>query len=354
MSTAGQGVSGAAGKTTTIRRIVVETVGGPDRLELVESPEPEPALGEVRVRTLAAGVSYPDILIREGVYPGGPKPPFTPGYDLVGVVDKLGPGASGFSPGDVVAAITVFGSYAEAVCVPQEHLVAVPPGIDPAEAVCVAFNYLTAYQMLTRTARIRAGQRVLVHGAAGGVGSAALEIGRAANVQLYGTATGAGCKTVSELGATPVDYRSENFVDRIREFTGQGVDVVLDGIGGTNSIRSYRALAPGGYLVMFGHYAALKNGRRSIWRVVSFYAAGAVAFAGNFLPGGRSVGIYQSAITRDRHPEWYRADMGVLFTLHKQGHLHPLIASRLPLTEARQAQERLAAGGVHGKIVLIP
>ncbi len=340
--------------SSTIRRVRVADYGGPERLTVVEEPEPEPALGEVRVRTVAAGVSYPDLLIREGTYPGGPKPPFTPGYDLVGVVDKLGPGAVGFSPGEMVAAITVFGSYADVVCVPQEHLVAVPADVDPADAVCLAFNYLTAYQMLTRVAHVRPGTRVLVHGAAGGVGSAAVEIGRVAGLELYGTATGAGCDVVAKLGATPIDYRTEDFVDRIREMTDGGVDVVLDGIGGINSLRSYRALAPHGLLVMYGHYSTLVNGRRSPRRLAVFYAAGALAFAANALPGGRRIRLYRSAITRDRHPHWYRTDVGLLFRLHLEGRLRPLIAARLPLTAAREAHELLAKGGVHGKIVLLP
>jgi NADPH:quinone reductase len=254
----------------------------------------------------------------------------------------------------VVAAITVFGSYAEAVWVPQGHLVVVPSGIDPAETVCLAFNYITANQMLMRTARVRPHQRVLVHGAAGGVGSAAIEIGRTANLELYGTATGLGCKVVAELGATPIDYKAEDFAHRIRELTGDGVDVVLDGIGGTNSLRSYRVLAPHGRLVMFGQYATLQKGRRSSKSIVSFYAAGALPFAGNLLSGGRRVGTYRSAITRDLHPEWYRTDLGVLSRLDLDGHVHPLIAARLPLRKARHAHELLAAGGVHGKMVLIP
>ena len=336
------------------RRVCVTEYGGPDRLTVVEEADPRPTLGEVRIRTVAAGVSYPDLLMREGTYPGGPKPPFTPGYDVVGVVDELGPGVTGFDVGEMVAAITVFGSYADTVCVPQEHLVSVPAEVDPADAVCLAFNYLTAYQMLTRVAHVRPGARVLVHGAAGGVGSAAVEIGRVAGLELYGTATGAGCDVVAKLGATPIDYQTEDFVERIRELTGSGVDVVLDGIGGANSLRSYRALAPHGLLVMYGHYSTLINGRRSLRRLAVFYAAGALAFAANALPGRRRVRPYRSAITRDRHPDWYRTDVGVLFRLYLEGHLHPLIAARLPLSAARRAHEMLARGGVNGKIVLTP
>jgi NADPH2:quinone reductase len=229
----------------------------------------------------------------------------------------------------------------------------VPAGVDPAEAVCLAFNYITAYQMLVRTARVHPGDRVLVQGAAGGVGSAALEIGRTARLELYGTASGAGCEVVAGLGATPIDDRADDFVHRIRELTGDGVDVVLDGIGGEVVLRSYRVLAPGGRLVMYGHYSTLVAGRRSAKRVAVFHATGALALATNPLPRGRRVLTYQSAKTRDRHPEWYRADLGLLFRLLAEGHLHPIVAARLPLTEARRAHELLARG-VRGKLVLVP
>jgi NADPH2:quinone reductase len=347
-------MTGAHVPAPSIRRVVVPAYGGPDRLTLAEAPRPEPALGQVRVRTLVAGVSFPDVLMREGAYPGGPAPPFTPGYDLVGTVEALGPGVAGFEPGEVVAAMTVSGGYADAVCVSAEHLARVPAGVDPAEAVCLAFNYITAYQLLTRTAQVRQGDRVLVHGAAGGVGSALLEIGRLARLELYGTASGDGCGVVAGLGATAIDYRACDFARRIRELTGDGVDVVFDGIGGTVSIRSYRILTRGGQLVMFGHYATLADGRRSATRVAVFYAAGALALAANLLPRGRRVRTYQSAKTRDRHPDWYRTDLALLFRLLAEGHLHPLIAARLPLADARRAHELLAQGGVHGKLVLLP
>jgi NADPH2:quinone reductase len=273
---------------------------------------------------------------------------------VVGVVDELGPGVAAFAVGDVVAAITVFGAYADAVCLPERYLAPVPAGLDPAVAVCLAFNYVTAFQMLTRTVRARPGARVLVHGAAGGIGTAALEIGRVAGLELYGTATRGGCDVVRRLGATAIDHRGEDFLRRIRELTGNGVDAVLDGIGGTVALRSYRALAPRGVLVLFGHYSTLVRGRRSTTRLAAFYAAGALALAANAIPGGRRVRTYRSAITRDRHPEWYRDDVATLFRLHAQGHLHPLIAGRLRLTEACQAHELLAGGGVQGRLVLTP
>src|SRR5262245_53949120 len=209
-------------------RIVVKHYGGPDELRVVEEECPEPKAGEVRVSVLAAGVSLPDLLMREGVHPETPAVPFTPGWDLVGVVDRLGDGVSGIAPGQVVAALPIVGAYAEYVCLPQRELVPVPAGLDAAEAVSLVLNYVTAYQMMHRSAQVRPGQRALIHGASGGVGSALLQLGRLAELEMYGTCSSKGAPAVSGLGAIPIDYQNQDFVAEIARLTGEGVDVVFD------------------------------------------------------------------------------------------------------------------------------
>src|SRR5512136_3005221 len=164
-------------------RVIVTHYGGPDALRVVEEECPEPRDGEVRVRVQAAGVSLPDIMTREGIHPETPRLPYTPGWDLVGVVDRLGDGVSGLEPGQMVAALPIHGAYAEFVCLPPRELVPVPPGLDPAEAVSLVLNYITAYQMLHRSAKVSLGQRALIHGAAGGVGTALLQLGRLARLE---------------------------------------------------------------------------------------------------------------------------------------------------------------------------
>src|SRR5512142_113350 len=192
-------------------RIVVTHYGGPDALQVVEEERPEPKNGEVRVLVMAAGVSLPDIMAREGVHPETPPVPFTPGWDLVGVVDRLGDGVSGIEAGQTVAALPISGAYAEFVCLRQEELVSVPAGLDPAEAVSLILNYVTAYQMLHRSAQVRTGQRVLIHGAAGGVGSALLQLGGLVGLEMYGTCSSKGAPAVTDLGAVAIDYRQQNF-----------------------------------------------------------------------------------------------------------------------------------------------
>src|SRR5262249_17824867 len=192
----------------------------------------EPKRGEARVKVLAAGVSLPDLMMREGIHPETPRVPFTPGWDLVGVVDRLGDDVSGIEPGRVVAPLPISGAYAEFVCLPERELVPVPAGLDAAEAVSLVLNYVTAYQMLHRSAKAGAGRSVLIHGAAGGVGSALLQLGRLAGLEMYGTCSSRGASAVSELGGIPIDYQHFDFVSEILHRTSDGVDVVFDGIGG--------------------------------------------------------------------------------------------------------------------------
>src|SRR5512135_2598842 len=206
-----------------MKRVVVERFGGPEVVGVVEEDAPRPGAGEVSVRVLAAGVSFTDAQIRAGTYIGGPKPPFTPGYELVGVVEEVGPGCSRLRTGDRVGALTVWGADAERVCVEEKYAVAVPEDLDPAEVVSLVFPYMTAYQLLHRAAMAKSGEMVLVHGAAGRVGTAVLELGALAGLRLYGTASARDRGAVERLGAVAIDYRNEDFLARVRELTG-GVD----------------------------------------------------------------------------------------------------------------------------------
>ena len=340
-------------------RIVVTHYGGPDALQVVEDECPEPGRGEVRVRVLAAGVSLPDILAREGVHPETPRPPFTPGWDLVGEVDRLGDGVSGVEPGRIVAAMPISGAYAEFVCLPQGELVPVPSGLDAAEAVSLVLNYITAYQMMHHSAKARPGQRVLIHGAAGGVGTALLQLGRLAGLEMYGTCSSRGAPAVSDLGGIPIDYRHQDFVEEIHRFTSEGVDAVFDPIGGPHLWHSRKALRPGGRVVGYGLSTSLRGegltsnrpGRRQRFRgtaVFGLYIAG-----GWLLPGRKRVVPYSIQWLKRLKPALFRQDLIALLDLLQQQKIKPLIAQRFPLAEARRAQELLGKGGVIGKIVLV-
>ena len=340
-------------------RVIVTHYGGPDALRVVEEECPEPKHGEVRVKVLAAGVALPDVMAREGVHPETPRVPFTPGWDLVGEVDRLGDGVSGIGPGQAVAAMPISGAYAEYVCLPARELVPVPSGLDPAEAVSLVLNYVTAYQMLYRSAGVRAGQRALIHGAAGGVGTALLQLGRLAGLELYGTCSPRGASTVSELGGVPIDYRDQDFVEESHRLTGDGMDVVFDSIGGAHIWRSRKALRAGGKVVAYGLTGLLRGGRLASGRSGRRNRYGAVAIFGLYiaggliLPGRKRVLLYSIQTLKRLRPAVFREDLTALFGLLEAEKIKPLVARRFPLAEARLAHELLGRGGVTGKIVLV-
>ena len=343
----------------TYTRVIVTHYGGPDALRVVEETCPEPKVGEVRVKVLAAGVSLPDIMAREGVHPETPPVPYTPGWDLVGEVDRLGDGVLGIQPGQVVAAMPIHGAYAEFVCLPQRELVPVPSGLDAAEAVSVVLNYVTAYQMLHHSAKVKSGQCVLFHGASGGVGTALLQLGRLAELKMYGTCSSQGAPTVSELGGIPIDYRNQDYVKEILRLTGEGVDAVFDPIGGAHLWHSREAVRPGGRVVGYGNTTSLRGeglsssrkGRRNRLHGIPIYA---LYIAGGWLlPGRKRIVPYSIQTLKRLKPALFRQDLIALLNLLHQKKIKPLIARRFPLDEAKHAQELLGKGGVTGKIVLV-
>jgi NADPH:quinone reductase-like Zn-dependent oxidoreductase len=357
-----------------MKRVVVDHFGGPEVLKVVEEDDPRPGPGEVRVKVLAAGVSFTDAQLRAGTYLGVPKPPFTPGYELVGVVEELGSGCTRVQVGDRVGALTVWGADAERVCVPEANAVEVPEDLDAAEVMSLVFTYMTAYQLLHRTAMVKPGESVLVHGAAGRVGSAILELGAVSGLRLYGTCSARDRAAVEGLGAVAIDYRSEDFLARLRALPEKGVDVVLDGLGGALSLRSFRALRPGGRLVVFGHSSTLSHGHKSSRAWVEWYAATATVALWGLLSPRRHVLAYRIQKLREGHqllpvagrrhalpvgggprnPEWFREDFHALLELLRNGEIHPLVAERLPLTDARRAHELLESSAARGKLVLVP
>jgi len=332
------------------RRVIVTRHGKPEVLEVIEEPRPEPQPGQVRVKVLAAGVSAYDLMQRSsGALPGTPPVPYTPGEDIVGLVDKPGDDVSGVVPGQAVAAFPRGGGYAEYVCVPASQLVTVPESVDHAQAVCLVVNYLTAYVAMHETAQVQQGEQVLVHGAAGGVGSALLELGKLAGLQMYGTASRYNHDLVRSLGATPIDYRSEDFVKRVRDLTGDGVDAVFDPIGGARQIRrSHQALRKGGRLIWFG-MAATKD--RGIM-VIPFTLLMQVLLA--LFPRGKKAPLMQDLGTFiDSHEGWYEETLSRLLGLLADGSLDPVVAERIPLAEAVRAHQLLERGGYAGKVVLV-
>ncbi len=332
------------------RRVQIARPGGPEVLQVVEEELPEPNAGEVRLKILATGAAFTDVLMREGLYPGVPAVPYAPGYDLVGIVDKIGAGVSNLQLGRVVVALTIVGGYAEYICLPAGELVPVPEGADPIEACCLPLSYVTAYQMLHRIAGVKSGERILIHGAAGGVGTALLQLGQLAGLEMCGTASKSKHEYVSRLGGTPIDYKNEDFVERMREIAGDGADAVFDAIGGCNLMRSYQTLRASGRLVSYGVSSAVAGKQGKLLKAASSFAL--LALLG-LLPDGRQTVFYNIADFKKRHPDWFRNDLTALLNLLAQQKIKPVIAERIPLVEARRAHELLDRSAVSGKIVLL-
>jgi NADPH2:quinone reductase len=332
--------------------VQVRNFGGPDGLEVVDAPMPMAGPGEVRVRVLASGLEYTDVTIRRHLYPQTMRlrPPFVLGYDVVGEIDQLGAGVTGFQLGERVADLTVVGSNATYRTLRAKDLVRVPPSVDPAEAATLVLSWNTAYQLLHRTARVQRGQRVLVQGAAGAVGQALLTLGRMAGLELWGTARGEHAAIVRELGATPIDYQHEDFT---RALPG-GFDVVFDGVGEDDYRRSFAALRPGGLLCAYGYSANVQAKRRLLPLLMWLARVYVWRRLLGWLPGGKRLRLYSINLMRARHPAWFREDLEWLFDMLAAGAIRPRVAERISFDEVAEAHRRLEAGGLEGKLVLCP
>jgi NADPH:quinone reductase-like Zn-dependent oxidoreductase len=271
-------------------------------------------------------------------------------------VDKLGGGESRFALGDAVAALTMFGGYSQFLCAPASELTRVPDGVDPAEAVSLVLNYVTAQQMIHRIARLQAGQSVLIHGAAGGVGSATLELGKMAGLKMYGTASRGKHDLVTSLGGVPIDYKSDDFVARVLQMTGgAGVDAAFDAVAGGNWWRSYKTLrvggkTKGGMLVGYGMSSVIENGRPSKLKGAANFALMGLL---SFLPDGKSARWYSITTEKKRNPQWFQEDLATLLELLRDKKIRPVVSEHLPLREASRAHELIEHARVSGKIVLL-
>ncbi|MBR0830307.1 zinc-binding dehydrogenase [Bradyrhizobium manausense] len=330
------------------RVVQLRRYGGPDELEVVDAPLPTAGPGEVRVRVLASGIEYTDTLIRRHLYPqtASRRPPLVMGYDLIGEIDQLGAGVTGFRLGEHVADMTVLGSNVEYRTLQASDLTQVPEGLDAAEAATLVLSWMTAYQLLHRAAQVRRAQRVLVHGAAGAVGQALLVLGGIAGLELWGGAHARHADLIRELGATPIDYQREDFT---RVLPG-GFDVVFDGIGEDGYRRSFAALKPGGLLCAYGYSAGVQGQRRMLTMLMWI----ARLYLWRWLPGGRRAFFYSINAMRLRHPTWFIEDLQRLLAMLASGAIRPRVTERISLDDVAEAHRRLETGGLDGKLVLCP
>jgi NADPH:quinone reductase-like Zn-dependent oxidoreductase len=322
------------------RSVIVTKRGGPEVLQVIEEKLAPPLPGEAQIRILATPVCQDDVAVRVGNRPFLAKVPFVPGYSILGVVEAIGEDVTQAAVGDRVAALTNFGGYAEYITLPEEDLVHVPEILHSAEAAVLILNYLVAYQVLYRIAMVKPGDKVLIVGASGGVGTAFLELGKLAELEMYGLASRSKQDILAEYGATPIDYHTQDFVEVIRDAEPEGLDFVFNGMGEEYFERGLAILKRGGVLV---HYGGPQSFSRFLLLVTKFILY-------NLLPNGKRIKGYG---THRGEIEPFKEDWGELFTLLEEGKIKPVIAEKFPLLEARKANELLEGGQVTGNIVLL-
>jgi NADPH:quinone reductase-like Zn-dependent oxidoreductase len=339
-----------------MRAIWITKHGGPSVLEVRETSDPEPAKGEVRVRVKAAGLNFAEVSARQGIYPAAPKPPCVVGYEGAGVVDALGEGAQGVSVGTRVMFLCRFGGHSDTVCVPVHQLVPIPDAMSFEDAAAMPVNYLTAYHMLFRVRRIQPGDRVLIHAAAGGVGTAVLQLCKTvADVTTFGTASAKKHDYVREQGCHhPIDYRSTDYVEAVRALTGgEGVDLVCDALGAKDWKKGYSILRPAGMLICFGLANAQKPGTRNLfwllWQVLQIPRFNPLVMMGeNRVVAGVDLGSMWE------HQALISDGLERLVGFWERGEARPHIDGVFPFDRVAEAHGRLEQGKNLGKVVLVP
>lgn len=343
-----------------MRALVVRRYGAPEVFEAQQVPDPQPKAGEALIRVKAIGVNFADLLQRMGIYPGTPKPPFIPGLELAGIVERVveGPRVTGgepepLKPGDAVVALTNFNAYAQWAAVPVSRVYRLPPGMGFEDGAAIPGNYLTAYHALFAMANLQRGDRVLIHGAAGGVGIAAVQLARAAGLIIFGTAGPSKQEYLRKIGVDhAIDYEKTDFLQTVRKFAPDGIEMVMDPIGGKSFKRSYECLGAGGRLVVYGVSAAAgPEGKRSLTRGLAalvqmprFHPVGLMRQGLSVI--GINLGAMQS------RPAVLRGELDEIFRMYGAGKIKPVIGKIFPLDQAADAHRYIHDRKNIGKIIL--
>lgn len=341
-----------------MRAMVVRRYGPPEVFESRQMPDTQPKAGEILIRVKAVGVNFADLLQRMGIYPGTPKPPFVPGLEISGVVEKTADGGKPgegepLKAGDAITALTNFNAYAEWASVPARQVYRLPPGMPFDHAAAIPVNYLTAYHSMFAMGNLRAGDRVLIHGAAGGVGIAAVQLARARGLVIFGTAGGAKQEYLRKIGVDhPIDYEKNDFVKVVQKYAPDGIEMVMDPIGGKSFSRSAECLGAAGRLVVYGLSAAAgTDGKRSLLR-------GAIALAQtprfhplklmkqNIAVIGVNLGRMQT------RGALLRSEIAEIFRMYTEGKITPLIGKTFALADAAAAHRYIHDRKNIGKVIL--
>jgi NADPH:quinone reductase-like Zn-dependent oxidoreductase len=336
-----------------MRQAVIPRHGSPDVFEIRESPDPSPAAGELRIRVRAAGVNFADVLSRLGLYPDAPKPPMVVGYEVAGHLDAIGAEVTGFAAGDRVIAMTRFGGYSDVVVVPATSCFRCPDQLSDAEAAALPVNYLTAALALYRMAALAPKETVLIHNAGGGVGVAATQLACLRRAHVIGTASAVKHDALRAFGVEhAIDYRHADVADEVRKITkGRGVDVILDPIGGSSFLSSYRLLAPLGRMVVYGLSAAAPGEQRSWWQAFRAWKSTPKFDPLSMINRNRGVfGLHVGHLWEEG--EKLVPLMEMLMSELRAGRLRPVVAKTFPLERAADAHRFIQSRSNIGKVVL--
>lgn len=341
-----------------MRAMVVRRYGQPEVFEVQQVPDPQPKVGEALIRVKAIGINFADLLQRMGLYPGSPKPPFIPGLEIAGVVEKIVEGSrrdetNALKPGDAVVAMPHFKAYAEWVAVPTNSVYRIPAGMPFEDAAAFPVNYLTAYHSMFTMGNLQPGDRILIHGAAGGVGIAAVQLARARGLVIFGTAGPAKQDYLRKIGVDhPIDYAKSDFVKVVRQYAPDGIELVMDPIGGKSLTRGQKCLGPTGRLVIYGlSEAAGSGGKRNLLRGAKALLQSPrfhplKLMAQNLTVIGVSLGVM------DSRGALLRSELDELFRMYSAGKIKPVIGKTFPLDQAAAAHQYIHDRKNIGKVVL--
>jgi len=336
-----------------MQQVVITRHGGPEVLHVRETAEPQLKSGDVLIDVKYSGINFADLLMRMGLYPSAPKPPFTPGYEVSGVIAKVGSTENDELLGKSVAALTKFGGYSSKVVVKKDRLIALSDGVDMALAAAMPVVYLTSYVMLSLQAHLQKDEWVLIHNIGGGVGLAAVELSRMIGANIIGTASAGKHDRLREKGIHHlIDYNTEDFVARVKEITeGKGVDVIIDPIGGENLKKSYKALGSFGRLVVFGFSKAASGPRRKVLHLLKEYIK-----TPKFSPiqlMGHNKGVFgcHLGMVMDRQ-ELLQECMQKLMSYFQSGDINPHIDRVFPLNRVTDAHQYIMDRRNFGKVLL--
>mgnify|MGYP000252805895 FL=1 len=326
-------------------------------LKLVQETLPELKENQVLIETEACGVAFADIMMREGLYPNVPRKNITPGYDIVGKIIAKGLDVTVFSVDDRVAGLIRTGGYAKYAVVESSQIINCPKHISADHVVAMILNYTTAYQMLTRIARVKPGDNILVHGAAGGVGSALIDIATTLDLKIYCTLSDRKwqdipARFIKSGTVNRINYQSAPFEKTLSKIAPRGMDAVFDPIGGKHLKRSYEVLSAGGQVVSYGFSTAIKNGRRNLLSILKALIQ-SVLLPSKMITDCKSVAGFDIWTMAQQRPEYFKEDLGAIFNLYQEGNIAPVMAKSFCLEDAAKAQDLMATSELAGKITLV-